>query len=358
MRVFGRQAVILVAWLAQTSACATKHDEPAPQDRAQAGSSAGGAAGASVSAAGAGGAGTSDAGGGTGAAGQAGISPPAGGASPGAPDAGVTDGAAGDAGDAFDPGEPFDESCLEGITDYIAAGPFEHAALAFDQVKVWAPVVRPGCKVPIVHFANGTGAACASTRGLFVHLASHGFIAACYESTQTGLGTQCIDAVARVYEELPELAGPKLGFAGQHTGGAAAFLCTAHATQMWGNTKLYAGHAFAPAHGNGAGRSDWQDVYATITSPMFMINGSADSLVSASWVGRGYELLPATTEAYWYEGTGVPHIPVPIAALNESAVTWFRWQLLGDAAACEHFKAMPGTDRWDLQEQRNVAPCE
>jgi hypothetical protein len=35
-----------------------------------------------------------------------------------------------------------------------------------------------------------------------------------------------------------------------------------------------------------------------------------------------------------------------------------RWKLLGDTAACEHWKAMPDGEDWDLQEQQHPSPCE
>jgi hypothetical protein len=43
--------------------------------------------------------------------------------------------------------------------------------------------------------------------------------------------------------------------------------------------------------------------------------------------------------------------------MNESSVAWLRWQLLGDAKACEHFKAMPDSDDWNLQAAQNESAC-
>ena len=81
-------------------------------------------------------------------------------------------------------------------------------------------------------------------------------------------------------------------------------------------------------------------------------------LVSASWVGQAFDALPPTTEAYWYEAVGASHMtPIPTSYTQESAVSWFRWKLLGDAQACEYFKAMPNSSDWSLQNSQNEQPC-
>ena len=66
-----------------------------------------------------------------------------------------------------------------------------------------------------------------------------------------------------------------------------------------------------------------------------------------------------TTEAYWYEARGATHVPVPERFMNESALAFFRWKLLDDARACEHFKAMTESGDWKLlraQAERGCAP--
>ena len=35
-----------------------------------------------------------------------------------------------------------------------------------------------------------------------------------------------------------------------------------------------------------------------------------------------------------------------------------RWKLLDDGAACEHMKAMPDSDDWDMQEVRSATIAE
>lgn len=96
---------------------------------------------------------------------------------------------------------------------------------------------------------------------------------------------------------------------------------------------------------------------AQIASPIFIFNGSEDFIVSESTARAHFDALAPALEAYWYEGVGAPHIPVPVRWMNESMVAWFRWKLVDDSAACDHFRAMPDSDDWDLQEIRNANEC-
>jgi fermentation-respiration switch protein FrsA (DUF1100 family) len=103
-------------------------------------------------------------------------------------------------------------------------------------------------------------------------------------------------------------------------------------------------------------------VYAKIKSPMFMFSGTADTLVSASWVQQAYSAMPATNEVYWWSATGATHIPVPNTPEEQVSIPWFRWKLLGDGAACRFFKAMPGNSMispgWTKQMSENEKPCQ
>ena len=71
----------------------------------------------------------------------------------------------------------------------------------------------------------------------------------------------------------------------------------------------------------------------------------------------GFDALSDDVEAHWYEAVGAPHIPIPTRWFNESAVTWLRWQLLGDGQACEHFKTMPDSADWDRKAAQNETDC-
>jgi len=250
-----------------------------------------------------------------------------------------------------------DESCLADVSDYKSPGPFEYEATSSGSVKIWKPVVPSGCKVPIVHFANGVHLACTNYEPVLAHLASHGFLALCYESAQTGDGTQCLEAVELARKEYPDLVSDKVGFAGHCQGGVSAILCASRAEERWPEL-TFAVQAGAPEHGFVGTVPDWAELYGEIESPVFMFNGSEDMVAPAQLVGQGLDQLSAETEVTWYEAKGASHVPVPSQWIEESAVAWFRWKLLGDRDACTYWKAMPEDDAWDMKAETNAAPCE
>jgi hypothetical protein len=252
-----------------------------------------------------------------------------------------------DAGAADSGSEPDRSSCLDGITNYKERGPFSFDKKRSGMVQIWAPRVPAGCRVPVVHFSNGTGAQCDSYVGILEHIASHGFLTTCYESTDTGDGTQCMSAIETALSEYPSLVDTKIGSTGHEVGGGGAILCVQRAEQKWGSAMIYAGHAAAPVSGSGA-VDNYRELFGMIESPIFMFNGSEDMLVPVSWVREGYDALHS--EKWWYEAEGATHIPVPTRWAQESAVVWFRWKLLGDENAGDYFKNMPNGMDWNLQE--------
>ena len=263
-------------------------------------------------------------------------------------------------------GTPTTPSCLDGVKeDFGGDGPFKYAAKHSGSVKIWIPEVPAGCKVPIVHVANGTGANCASYQATINRMASHGFIATCYENANTGSGTQGIMAFDTVMKNHPDLFSKALGSTGHSQGGQAAFTVLQRAETKYGAEFKYAGLAMQPASGFGTQPSDlgsWQSVYAKIKSPMFMFSGTADILVSQAWVVSAFNALADTVEAYHWSGAGSTHIPTPQNEAADLAVPWFRWKLLGDNAACKRFfelKTRPGKSgmRWTEVKSQNPQMC-
>jgi hypothetical protein len=247
------------------------------------------------------------------------------------------------------------QSCLDGITDFENAGPFQFEAKTAGPVKFWIPAVPSGCKIPVVHFANGTGATCASYVAILERLATHGFLAACYEDPNTSAGTQCITAVETALMMFPNLADNKIGSMAH--GGAAAFTCVQLAEEKWAHSMIYTGLAMQPESGNAS--SDWMAAYAKIMSPMFMVSAlGTDGLVAQAWVQQSFDALNDTDEAYFWTANGLKFVPVPVAEANEVSIPWFRWKLLGDQKACAFLKALPMTDtKWAQAASQNAQPC-
>jgi predicted alpha/beta-hydrolase family hydrolase len=259
-----------------------------------------------------------------------------------------------------DPTGSGSSSCLDGVTDFNKEGAFKYTAQPQGAIKFWVPEVPAGCKVPVVHLANGTGASCAAYQSVLNRLASHGFLAACYESTQTGAGTQGLMAFETALSKFPDLADKKFGSTGHSQGGQAAFVVLQLAEAKFGDEGIYAGLAMEPASGFGdrpAGGS-WQSVYAKIKSPMFMFSGTSDTLVSAAWVAQGFAALDDGIEAYNWSARGATHIPTPQTETMEVSIPWFRWKLLGDKAACMAFQALKGAGRWTETKSQNAKGCE
>ncbi len=266
------------------------------------------------------------------------------------------------AGDAGAGSNSTESSCLDGITDYGKDGPFKYATKTSGSVNLLVPTVPSGCKVPMVHLANGTGAACMTYQASLTRLASHGFLALCYENTNTGAGDQGIKAFDAALKEYPSLAAYKFGSTGHSQGGQAAFVVLQFAEEKWGSQGVYAGLAMEPASGFGAqpATGTWQQVYAKIKSPMFMFSAvGTDGLVSQSWVQQAFDALSKSTEAYFWAKSGATHIPVPNGEEQEISIPWFRWKLLGDQKACEAFKAIPKANTaWQEVKKQNEAPCK
>jgi hypothetical protein len=253
-------------------------------------------------------------------------------------------------------------SCLNGDTAYGADGPFQYTMTMMGSINFWVPTVPSGCKVPVIHLSNGTGAVCADYVPAIERLATHGFLVACYEDPNTGAGTDALTALETALMVYPNLADMRFGSTGHSQGGQAAFTGLQLAEAKYGSSMIYAGLAMEPASGFGVQPTNgtWQMVYSEIKSPMFMFSGLVtDGLVSQSWVQEAYDATSPTEEAYFWTCNGATHIPVPNSQEEEISVPWFRWKLLGDNTACKYFKAIPMMDtNWAQVAAKNEEPCQ
>jgi hypothetical protein len=256
--------------------------------------------------------------------------------------------------------DPVNSCLFEGAVSWDSDGPFTFEFDPQGSVNMWIPNIPSGCKVPMVHLANGTGASCATYTASLERLASHGFIALCYESTQTGAGTQAIEAWEAALAMHGDIADMKFGSTGHSQGGQSAFCALRLAEEKWPDG-VHTGLAMQPASGFGAGCSggSWQSRYALIESPMFMFSGEGtDGLVSQRWVQDGFDALNDSIEAYHWAKAGGNHIPVPNGEEMQISIPWFRWKLLGDNEACKAFKAIRETDStWTEAAVQNEQPC-
>jgi hypothetical protein len=256
-----------------------------------------------------------------------------------------------------------ESSCMAMVTSgFDQEGPFQFMQEREGSINFWVPMVPAGCKVPVIHLANGTGASCSSYGRALDRFASHGFLTACYENPNTGAGTQGLEALQTALTKYPDLAAKRFGSTGHSQGGQAAFVVLSLAEKEIGmDGAKFAGLAMQPASGFGSQPAGgWQMQYSTIKSPMFMFSGrGTDGLVPQTWVQDGFNALDDSIEAYHWTKAGGAHIPTPQGEEMQIGPAWFRWKLLGDKAACEFFKSIPMTDNtWEEVDVQNAAACE
>jgi dienelactone hydrolase len=192
-------------------------------------------------------------------------------------------------------------------------------------------------------------------------MATHGFLACCYEDPNTGSGDQGVMAFDAAFMKYPNLAAKKLGSTGHSQGGQAAFTVMSLAEKKFTAVTAFAGLAMEPASGFGTQPTGgtWQMLYSTIKGPMFMFSGTpTDGLVSQAWVQQAFDALDPAEEAYFWARSGATHIPVPNGEEEQISIPWFRWKLLGDQAACKAFKAIPMMDTtWAEAAVKNAQAC-
>lgn len=255
-----------------------------------------------------------------------------------------------------------ENECLMDINDYTRGqGRYQVRRANDGRVKVWVPSNLPsGCKVPVVHLANGTGGTCMTYGTILQNLAEYGFVATCYENMNTGQGTQAIEAIKKVMQNHSDIVDPnRIGFMGHSQGGGATMTGLSRGEDQWPNATM-SGLAMQPAAGFGNAPMNWAQMSAGLTSPVCMFNGTADTLVLPFYARISWTAMTNPSQfRVWYTATSMDstHIPTPNNPTREISVPWFRWTLLGDANACEAFKALTDTNRWDLTERHLMPAC-
>lgn len=242
--------------------------------------------------------------------------------------------------------------CLVEIgKSFSEPGPFQVEHQIEQNLNLYIPKdLPPNCQVPIVHFSNGTGSTCKKNEVVPKHLASWGFISSCYESGETGSGEPCMQALGVLFERFKDQALLRVGSIGHSQGGAGAISCTYLAEKQWPNELRIATYAIQPAHG--MNRPDYREEYKSIKSPVFIMSGSADFIVSDSWIESGYQAL--NTETYWYSAQGISHFNPENSAKN-TAVAFFRWKLLDEQDGAEYIEHLTSSSQpWTLVSSKNT----
>jgi len=252
-------------------------------------------------------------------------------------------------------------SCLDDITDYGNEGPFTFENRRSGALNFWIPNVPVGCKVPMVHLATGTGASCIFYEQSLERLATHGFLALCYETPQYLTGTFGMQAFETALAEYPDLADYKFGTAGHEIGGGDALFTLQLAEAKWGDRGVYATLGITPFHSCGDSSTDDSSDQPCdkIKSPVFMFSSlGLDGFVPPRVVQALFDSLSDSVEAYYWAKEGLQSVTPMDSEVQHISIPWFRWKLLGDPQACKAFKAILNEPVWTEAAVQNELPCD
>ena len=240
------------------------------------------------------------------------------------------------------PQPPEKNSCVHlGSYNFTKPGPYKVIKKTIGKVKVFEPQVNKECLYPIFHFSNGTGAPCAYYDSINKHLASYGYLALCYESTQTGSGNPCMNAINTAigaYNKKIDIA--HFSSSGHSQGGGAAHTCQYLFEQKYEKSKTVS-IGIAPAHG--MNRGSFRSEYPKIKGPVFMQSGNIDTTVPKFWVNAGFTLVKS--EKFWFEAIGANHFN-PHNWGKVAAISFSNWKLFNDEISGKYFLALPQSQYW------------
>ncbi|MFI6168376.1 hypothetical protein ACIBCN_16460 [Nocardia sp. NPDC051052] len=253
------------------------------------------------------------------------------------------------------------------VTERLGFGCCDSTGAKFD---IWYPTDLGTARHPIVLWGDGTDAVPSQYSYLLRHLASWGFVVIGTENQKTGSGAdirksldyllaQDDDPASVFYGKLDKAAIGAMG----HSQGAAGVL---NALRDSGGAIKTAVPLELPAQHFCSTASTCADTRSLTTGSVFLVNGSADGLISPSqqlvpWQVEGlqsnqgyYEATPANLAKVWGTLNGPNHNDVQgqpdCAAASVPCVTgvygylgyptaWLMAQLRGDATAADIFRA-------------------
>lgn len=227
-------------------------------------------------------------------------------------------------------------SCTPGPTpvgeieiQYAARGPLETSQSSIPGYQLYYPSEMTDGAHPIVTWGNGTFAIPIVYRGLLDHFASYGFVVIASTSSMTGSGEEMLGGVDWLVDEnrragsifFNRLDIDHVGAVGHSQGGGGTInagtdpriTCTAPIEPLPGRV-------------------------ADLKGPMFLIAGSEDTIVPASWVTASmYE--NALVPTVYGIAQGADHsTPLWDAGMMRGYLTaWFCAELMGHVDAGEAF---------------------
>jgi hypothetical protein len=210
-----------------------------------------------------------------------------------------------------------------------------------------------GRKHPIIIWGNGTGASVSTYQAVLAHWASHGFIVAAANTSNSGSGTEMIACLDWVLKDSPYAANADPGHVGAsgHSQGGAGTLMAGRDARVTVTAPLQPYVAF-PLGGFQSTAIGAQK------GAMFLQSGSADTIA-----------VPASNQQRIYDGTNVPvfwgtlqgatHTGTAIGSIGGyrgPSTAWFRLHLMGDESARSLFYGancgLCGDSMWRVQKKQ------
>ena len=207
------------------------------------------------------------------------------------------------------------------------------------QCTIYQPTTlgSAGCLNPVIVWGNGTVNTPSSYDALFKHLASHGFIIAAADTSNSGSGMEMLACLSYILAQNTAsgsaLAGHidvnHIASSGYSQGGAG---CLAAGEDPRFVTVL----AVSPYIVISLGSYDPSMDAAKQTHPLFMISGGADTIATPN-NNQQPIFDTAPVPLFWGTHAGSSHLEVLGAggAYAGPMTAWFRWKLMGDPAARE-----------------------
>jgi len=230
------------------------------------------------------------------------------------------------------------------VTSFSAAGPFATTSSNQSNCTIFRPTTlgQNGVTHPVILWGNGTGASPANYSGLLTHLASHGFIVAAANTSNSGNGSQMLACLTFVANEnarsgsvfFQRVDVNRVGASGHSQGGAGTIMAGRDArVKFTAPLEPYIG--FIPGGGTFARASIGQQ-----RGPMFLVSGGSDTVA----VPNTHQLPVfngANVSVVWGTLAGATHSePGGNAGNFRGPVTaWFRAKLMDDATAARLFPA-------------------
>jgi hypothetical protein len=258
------------------------------------------------------------------------------------------------------------------VTSTTAAGCCDSSGSKFD---VWYPadLGRSGTRHPVITWGNGTDSIPSGYAYLLAHLASWGFVVVATENKDTGTGEQILDAAHWLLRQDSQSASPfyhrlataRVGAIGHSQGAAGALNAMIQSDGLITTAILIE----TPAQIFCTSPTTCPDTRRLSGGAIFLVNGSADTLISPSaqplpWALTGlqsnaafYDAAPASVTKAWATLKGPSHNDVSgqpgCAALSVLCVNgvygylgyptaWLMDRLRHDSYAHQAFVAQSG----------------